>query len=150
MSGLIILAVGSALVLALLNFLKVKQQSAGTKEMRQIADAISEGADAFLNLQYKVIFYIALVILALMIVAVSWQAGLAFLLGCIMSATAGWIGMKTATLANVRVSNKARETESLGQTLKLAFTGGSVMGLAVGGFALLGLGIVFYVFGHLF
>ncbi len=149
MSGLIILAVGSALVLALLNFLKVKRQPAGTKEMCQIADAIREGSDAFLNLQYKVIFYIALVILALMIVAVSWQAGLAFLIGCMMSATAGWVGMKTATLANVRVSNKARETESLGQTLKLAFTGGSVMGLAVGGFALLGLGIVFYLFGHL-
>ncbi len=149
MNGLIIAAVGAALALALLNFLKVKQHSPGTKEMRQIAGAIQEGADAFLRLQYKTIFYIALIILLVLFVVVSWQAGLAFLLGAGMSATAGWIGMKTATLANVRVSNRARETESLGQTLKVAFMGGSVMGLAVGAFALLGLGIVYFVFGHL-
>lgn len=149
MNGLIVMAVAAALILALLNFIRVKQQSPGTDEMRQIAKAIQEGADAFLRLQYRTIFYIALLILGVLVVVVSWQAGLAFILGCCMSATAGWIGMKTATLANVRVSNRARETESLGQTLQLAFMGGSVMGLAVGAFALLGLGIVYFVFGHL-
>ena len=66
-----------------------------------------------------------------------------------MSASAGWIGMKIATLANVRVSNTARKTNSLGKTLKVAFQGGSVMGLSVGGFALLGLILVYYVFGKL-
>ncbi len=57
--------------------------------------------------------------------------------------------MKIATIANVRVSNEARVTKSLGKTLKVAFQGGSVMGLCVGGFALLGLLIVFFVFGNL-
>src|SRR6056297_1934534 len=66
-----------------------------------------------------------------------------------MSASAGWIGMKIATLANVRVSNTARKTNSLGKTLKVAFQGGSVMGLSVGGFALLGLILIYYVFGKL-
>jgi K(+)-stimulated pyrophosphate-energized sodium pump len=66
-----------------------------------------------------------------------------------MSASAGWFGMKIATLANVRVSNMARKTNSLGKTLKVAFQGGSVMGLSVGGFALLGLVLVYYIFGKL-
>ena len=64
-----------------------------------------------------------------------------------MSASAGFIGMKIATYANVRVSNKARTTKNLGETLKVAFQGGSVMGLCVGGFALLGLFIVYLIFG---
>ena len=66
-----------------------------------------------------------------------------------MSATAGFVGMRIATLANVRVSNEARETRSLGATLKVAFQGGSVMGLSVGGFALLGLLIIYVVFGKI-
>ena len=64
-----------------------------------------------------------------------------------MSASAGWIGMNIATISNVRVSNEARNTKSLGKTLRVAFKGGSVMGLSVGGFALLGLAIVYVVFG---
>ncbi len=149
MYGLIIIAVAAALILAWLNFIKVKQQSPGTEAMQEIAGAIQEGADTFMRLQYKAIFYIALIILFILTVVVSWQAGIAFVLGACMSGTAGWIGMHTATLANVRVSNRARETESLGQTLKLAFQGGSVMGLSVGAFALLGLAIVYVVFGKL-
>ena len=57
------------------------------------------------------------------------------------------IGMKIATYANVRVSNKARETEDIGETVKVAFRGGFVMGLCVGGFALLGLFLVYMIFG---
>jgi len=78
---------------------------------------------------------------------VSWHAGAAFVLGAVMSGTAGWIGMKIATIANVRVANKARQTGNLGETLKVAYVGGSVMGLSVGGFALLGLVIVYFLFG---
>jgi K(+)-stimulated pyrophosphate-energized sodium pump len=70
-------------------------------------------------------------------------------MGASMSALAGFIGMKIATISNVRVSNKARTSKSLGQTLKVAFQGGSVMGLSVGGFALFGLAIVYVVFGDL-
>jgi K(+)-stimulated pyrophosphate-energized sodium pump len=66
-----------------------------------------------------------------------------------MSASAGWIGMNIATISNVRVSNEARNTKSLGKTLRVAFKGGSVMGLSVGGFALLGLALVYLVFGVL-
>ena len=146
---LIILAVLSALLLAWANFCSVSAAEPGNELMCQIAAAIKEGANVFMRLQYRAIVFIAAIIFVFILLLVSWQAGLAFLIGCTMSGTAGAIGMHTATLANVRVSNRARETESLSQTLKLAFTGGSVMGLAVAAFALLGLGIVYFVFGKL-
>ncbi len=149
MLGLIAVAVIGALGLAAYNFFVVKRMDAGTPLMKEIAGAIQEGADAFIRHEYKVIFKIAIFIAILLMVVVSWYTGVAFLLGAAMSATAGWIGMKIATIANVRVSNAARETKSLGKTLKVAFQGGSVMGLSVGGFALMGLGLVYWIFGRL-
>ncbi len=78
---------------------------------------------------------------------VSWYTGVCFMLGTLMSGAAGWVGMKAATSANVRVSNTARVTKKLGAPREVAVKGGRVMGLAVGGFALLGLFIVYIVFG---
>lgn len=147
MIGLVAVAVIAALSFALVNFYAVKKKDPGTEAMREIAGAIQEGADAFLKHEYKVIFLIVLLIAATLLLVVSWQSGVAFLLGATMSGTAGWVGMRIATIANVRVSNKARESRNLGATLKVAFQGGSVMGLCVGGFALLGLLIVYVVFG---
>lgn len=146
---LVFLAVGLALGLAAYNFQTVKKLSEGTNLMKEIAEAIQIGASAFINHEYKVIAKIALVIAIVLGVLVEWYVGVAFLLGAVMSATAGFIGMRIATIANVRVSNRARETKSLGKTLKVAFQGGSVMGLSVGGFALLGLVLVYVVFGEL-
>lgn len=149
MLGLVFIAVLAALAFAVINFYSVKKKDSGTKEMQEIAEAIQEGANAFLSMEYKIILWIGLLITALLAVVVSWQAAVAFVLGATMSATAGWVGMRIATLSNVRVSNAARETKSLGATLKVAFQGGSVMGLSVGGFALLGLGIIYLVFGKI-
>ena len=78
-----------------------------------------------------------------------WQPSVCFIIGTVMSACAGWVGMKIATYANVRVANAANKTRNIGETLKVALKGGSVMGLCVGGFALLGLFIVYIVFGML-
>ena len=78
-----------------------------------------------------------------------WQPSVCFVIGTVMSACAGWVGMKIATYANVRVANAANKTRNIGETLKVALKGGSVMGLCVGGFALLGLFIVYIVFGML-
>lgn len=146
---LLFTAVALALGLAAYNFYAVKKLGAGTSLMQEIAEAIQIGASAFINHEYKVIAKIAVVIAIILGILVEWYVGVAFLLGASMSATAGFIGMKIATIANVRVSNRARETKSLGKTLKVAFQGGSVMGLSVGGFALLGLGIVYVVFGEI-
>lgn len=145
---IILIAVVGSLALAAVNFFGVKKLDPGLPKMVDIADAIKEGADAFLRHEYKVISMIAIVIVALLWLSVSWYTGVAFLIGAQMSASAAWVGMKIAVIANVRVSNTARTTKSLGKTLKVAFRGGSVMGLCVGGFALLGLWIVYVVFGE--
>ncbi len=149
MLGFVVVAVVAALSFAAINFYAVKRMDTGTELMQEIAGAIQEGADAFIRHEYKTIFSIAVFIAIALGVLVSWYTGAAFILGALMSASAGWIGMKIATLANVRVSNRARETKSLGSTLKVAFQGGSVMGLSVGGFSLLGLGIVYFVLGRI-
>ena len=145
---LLFVAVGLALLLATYNFKKVKSLHHGTDLMKEISDAIQEGAIAFIKHEYLVISKIAMLVAIILAVVVEWYVGIAFVFGATMSGLAGYIGMKIATIANVRVSNQARETKSLGKTLKVAFQGGSVMGLSVGGFALLGLGIIYIVFGR--
>ena len=149
MLGFVVIAVFAALALAAINYTAVRRMDTGTAMMQEIAGAIQDGADAFIKHEYKIIFSIAIFIAIGLGVLVAWYTGVAFIFGAFMSATAGWIGMKIATLANVRVANKARESKKLGQTLKVAFQGGSVMGLSVGGFSLLGLVIVYLVFGRL-
>ncbi len=136
-----------ALSYAAFSFAKVKKMDEGTDRMKEIAGAIRTGANAFLNYEMKVIVIVALAVAFLLALLISWQAGIAFVIGATMSESAGFIGMKIATYANVRVANKARETKNLGETLKVAFRGGSVMGLCVGGFALLGIVIVYFLFG---
>lgn len=143
---LVIIAALIALGFAAFNFFKVKKMDEGTETMSEIADAIRVGANAFIVYEYKIIA-IVVAVLAVLFIFMSWQSAVSFIIGVLMSAAAGYVGMKIATYANVRVSNKARETKNIGETLKVAFRGGSVMGLCVGGFALLGLFIVYIVFG---
>lgn len=143
---LVIIAALIALGFAAFNYFKVKKMDEGTETMSEIADAIRVGANAFIVYEYKIIA-IVVAVLAVLFIFMSWQSAVSFIIGVLMSAAAGYVGMKIATYANVRVSNKARETKNIGETLKVAFRGGSVMGLCVGGFALLGLFIVYIVFG---
>jgi len=138
-----------ALAYAAKNFYAVRKLDEGTRVMRDIAASIRTGATAFLNYEFRVISLIVVVVAVVMGVLVGWYVGAAFLIGATMSSLAALVGMRIATYANVRVSNTARTTKKLGKTLKVAFTGGSVMGLCVGGFALLGLVIVYVVFGLL-
>ena len=136
-----------ALAFAAFNFFFVKKLREGTEQMREIASAIRVGANAFLDYEYKVLCLVLLVVAALLAVVTMWQAAVALLVGAVMSGCAGLVGMRIATYANVRVANAARETHDIGKTVKVAFRGGSVMGLCVGGFALLGLFAVYVVFG---
>ncbi|WP_422478146.1 sodium-translocating pyrophosphatase [Pleomorphochaeta sp. DL1XJH-081] len=149
MVGFIIIAAIAALAFAVINYYGVKRKDPGTPEMQQIAAAIQEGARAFLVLEYSVILKVVIFIAILLGIVVSPTSAIAFVFGALMSASAGWIGMNIATISNVRVSNEARNTKSLGKTLRVAFRGGSVMGLSVGGFALLGLALVYLIFGVL-
>lgn len=151
MDNLLLIIVGAAVILAvayaIFNYFCVKKMEEGTDRMGEIAGAVRIGANAFIRYEYKLVAIIGSVIAVVVFLVISWQAAIAFLIGAVMSATAGWVGMKIATYANVRVTNKAMETGDLGKTLKVAFKGGSVMGLCVAGFALLGVIIVFCVFG---
>jgi len=145
----VILAVALGIALAAANYVKVRKMDEGTDEMKEIAGAIRIGANAFINYEYKILLLVGIIIFIVLTALISWYTGVAFVIGASMSALAGWIGMKIATYANVRVSNTARLTKKIGETLKIAFRGGSVMGLCVGAFALLGLVIVYLVFGIL-
>lgn len=152
---LVIVAALLALGYAAVNFASVKKMEEGTSRMSEIAEAIRVGANAFITYEYKIIA-VVVVIIAVVFMAIfslqygqfSWEPSVCFMIGVLMSASAGWVGMKIATYANVRVSNEARKTKNIGSTLKVALKGGSVMGLCVGGFALLGLFVVYLIFGY--
>lgn len=153
---MVIIAALAALGYAACNYRGVKKLEEGTERMSEIAAAIREGANAFINYEYKIIA-IAVAIVAVVFGVIfslqektfRWEPSVCFIIGTVMSGCAGYVGMKIATYANVRVSNTARKTKNIGSTLKVALKGGSVMGLCVGGFALLGLFLVYVIFGFL-
>ncbi|WP_151087670.1 sodium-translocating pyrophosphatase [Hymenobacter baengnokdamensis] len=132
----------------------VARQDAGDEKMTTIAGYIADGAIAFLKAEYRVLALFALI--ASVFLGYLGFTGersspiiiIAFLIGAVFSATAGYIGMKIATKANVRTAQAART--SLSQALKVSFSGGSVMGMGVAGLAVLGLGSLFIVFYQLF
>lgn len=132
----------------------VSRQSAGSDKMKEIAQHISSGAMAFLKTEYKVLTYF--VIIAAILLGYmgfinpqsSWIIAIAFILGCILSAFAGFNGMRIATKANVRTAEAAKT--SLRKALNVSFKGGSVMGLGVTGLAVLGLGALLIIFLHVF
>lgn len=128
-------------------------QDAGTRQMQQIAARIQRGAMAFLKAEYSVLMIFLIVVGGLL-----WSSGnredshpliaLSFGIGAVFSGLAGFLGMRIATEANVRTAHAARS--GIGPALKLAFSGGSVMGLTVVGLGVLGLGGLFIVYGYKF
>ncbi len=132
----------------------VSKQDAGNKKMIEIAGYISRGAMAFLHAEWKMLAYFT--VIAMLLLAYSGTTvetshpviALSFLAGAVLSALAGYIGMTTATKANVRTTQAART--SLAKALRVSFNGGTVMGLGVAGLAVLGLGTLFIIFYHVF
>ncbi len=145
--GLLVMAIKSAWV---------SKQDAGDQNMKELAGYIADGAMAFLKAEWKVLSIFVVFAAALLAysgtiheihgreIHSSWIICIAFIIGAVFSATAGYIGMRVATKANVRTTQAART--SLKQALKVSFTGGTVMGLGVAGLAILGLGGLFIVF----
>jgi K(+)-stimulated pyrophosphate-energized sodium pump len=132
----------------------VSKQDAGEANMVELAGYIAEGAMAFLKAEWKVLTYFAIfaaIVLAwsgTLVETSSPVIAVSFVIGAVLSATAGFIGMNIATKANVRTTQAART--SLKAALNVAFTGGTVMGLGVAGLAVLGLGSLFIVFYNLY
>ena len=131
---------------AAFNYVQVKKLPEGTKEMQEIAQAIRDGANTFLAKEYQVLILVVVILAIVIGVFIEPSASASFVIGLVMSGFAGFVGMKASTYANVRVTNKAKETGNIGKTVKVALRGGSVMGLSVSAFALIGLVIVFAFF----
>lgn len=140
-----------SLLTALIKYFWILKQEEGSEEMKSIASNIKEGAMAFLRKEYTILaFFIAIV--GVILFAINYNSrvshsmvALSFVAGALFSAIAGYVGMKTAVISNVRTANAA--IKSLNDALKIAFNGGSVMGLCVVGFGLLGLSglLIFYL-----
>jgi K(+)-stimulated pyrophosphate-energized sodium pump len=150
MDKLIYLVPIMGLIGLLYTFIKFKwvaKQDPGNDRMKEISNYIAEGAMAFLKAEWKILGYFVVIVGILLAVMATtnphshWLIAGAFVVGAVFSATAGYIGMKVATKANVRTANAARS--SLSKALSVSFTGGSVMGLGVAGLAVLGLGGLF-------
>lgn len=153
MENLIYAIPGAGVIALLFVYLRsswVSKQEEGSEKMSRIAKNIADGAMAFLKAEYRIlaIFVIGVAILLAIKGAAEeashWLVALSFIVGAVCSALAGFLGMRVATKANVRTTNAARK--SLSEALKVAFSGGAVMGLGVVGLGVLGLGGLFILF----
>ena len=134
------------LVIAFVIYAMVKQHPAGEGKVVEIGDQIHLGAMVFIKREYTLLAMFAAVLVVLLYFALGWQTSMAFLLGALCSATAGYIGMYTATKANVRTTTAAH-TKGASTALTVAFFGGSIMGMTVASMGLLGLGVLYLIFG---
>ena len=133
------------LLFAIFLRLHVIKQDPGNDRMCEIADAIAEGARAFMTSEYRVlIIFVAVLFVVIGFGTRSWTTAVCFLVGSAFSTIAGYLGMSAAIRANCRTANAAR-TSGMSRALSVAFSGGSVMGMAVVGLGLLGVGTLFLI-----
>jgi len=150
MNSFLLFAIISSLVAIVYGLLLAKtilKKSAGNEKMQSIANAIAEGAKAYLNRQYKTIGMIAFVLFFILWFGLGINSALGFILGAFLSAFAGYIGMNVSVKANVRTTEAARN--GLKEALSIAFKGGTVTGLLVVGLALLGVAGLYAITGDI-
>lgn len=141
-----------ALLFAASIYARLKSSDPGNKRMVELAEAIHEGAMAFLKREYRTLAVFVIILAAVILIVglltdsetMQPQTAVAFLVGAAASTLAGFFGMKSATMANVRTANAARKGSAA--ALSAAFSGGAVMGLAVVGLGLFGLGVIVHLF----
>jgi len=125
--------VGAVIALAYAGYLasKIKKQDEGDDRMKEIALAIRKGSMAFLKKEYKIlaIFVVVIAVAMLPVDSLGWRSSLLFIFGALFSITAGYVGMKVATIANVRTANACKTSQK--KALNIAFSSGSVMGLTL-------------------
>ena len=145
---LILAVIAAAIGYVVYNYQRIRKMPEGTAEMAEMAGIIRSGANTFMKTEYRTIVIVVVVLAAIFSLFVEVTSGITFLLGAVMSSCACVVGMRSATYANVRTANKARESKSIGETVKVALCGGSISGLSVQAFGLLGLMVVLFVFGQ--
>ncbi len=133
------------LVAAFITYGQVKKHAEGDGKVVEIGNQIHLGAMVFMKREYKMLAIFSAILVVLLYIFLGWQTAFCFLLGALASGSAGYIGMNTATKANVRTTTAAHN-DGAASALTVAFFGGSIMGLSVASLGLLGLGIVFYMF----
>ena len=133
------------LLIALFLYKFVLTFSAGDGKIVEISDQIHLGAMAFIRKEYSILFVFALILIFGIYIGLGVPSTVAFIIGAACSSATGFIGMYTATKANVRTTNAANQT-GLSDSLVIAFFGGSIMGLTVAAMGLLGLGILYYLY----
>ncbi|MBR5337543.1 MAG: sodium-translocating pyrophosphatase [Lachnospiraceae bacterium] len=137
-----------ALLFAAVLIARVNKMDPGTDRMKEIADAISTGAKAFLISEYKMLVIFAIIVfLAIGFGLGNWITAVCFICGGLFSTIAGYIGMTVATKANVRTANAAKEG-GMNKALSIAFSGGAVMGMCVAGLGILGVGVIYIITGN--
>jgi K(+)-stimulated pyrophosphate-energized sodium pump len=124
----------------------IRGREVGSEIMKELADTIHKGAMVFLKREYSILVIFIIIVFVLLGIFVNWNTAIAFVSGACLSMLAGYFGMNSATLANVRTANAAA-TKGQASALTIAFSGGAVMGMSVAALGLLGVGIFFYFFG---
>ena len=133
-----------SLVFAVFVAASISKKAPGNDRMKKISDNIADGAKAFLFSEYKILVIFAAILFIAITFAINWRTAVCFIAGALFSTLAGYFGMTVATKANVRTANAAQET-GLNAALKVAFSGGAVMGLSVVGLGVIGIGVIFAI-----
>ncbi len=134
----------ASIIVAIYLYFHVKKQNAGTPKMKEISDAIREGAIAYLKREYKTLAVFVAIMTVILAVFLNINLAIAYIVGSFCSALAGYLGMDIALHANTRTAQAARR--GLKKAFPVGFYGGAVMGLAVVGLALFGLSIIYYIY----
>ena len=135
----------ASIVFIFYNYQRIRKMDEGTPEMSEMALIIRDGAATFLKTEYRTIVLVVALVALVFSVFVEKTSGITFLMGACMSSIVCILGMRSATYANVRTANTARKTLSIGETVKVALCGGSVSGLSVQAFGMLGLLLVLLI-----
>ncbi len=145
---LVLCVVAMAIAYVAFNYRRIRKMPEGTQEMAEMAGIIRSGANTFMKTEYRTIIIVVILLAAIFSLFVEATSGITFIFGALMSSCACVVGMRSATYANVRTANKARESLSIGETVKVALCGGSISGLCVQGLGLLGLVGILLIFGN--
>ncbi len=145
--GLMLIIVAAAIVYVCWNYVNIKKMNEGTDDMIELAGIIRSGARTFVKTEFRMIAIVVVIIAIILSVFIEKTAAISFILGSAMSSLVCIMGMRSATYANVRTSNRARETKSIGETVKVALCGGSISGLLVQALGMLGMILVIMIFG---
>lgn len=128
------------------NYVKIKKLPEGSEDMVEMASIIRSGANTFIKTEFRYIFIIVIILAIAFTLFIEKTSGITFILGAVMSSIACIVGMRSATYANVRTANKAKESMSIGETVKVALMGGSISGLSVQALGTLGFILILILF----